>query len=151
MKSPAFIETTQIGMVVRDVEATARRFEEEFGIGPWNFMDMDREMLGDDQEFGKPADPACRIAAVKIGSVWWELVQPLTNEGVAAQWLAEKGEGVYHIAVRAANFDETVTSEKANGRELAMEASFGDVNVVYLDTQDRLGTIIEIFNKLPGE
>jgi methylmalonyl-CoA/ethylmalonyl-CoA epimerase len=152
MRDPAFLETTQIGLVVRDIEATARRYEEDFGIGPWNFMDIGPEVAENYQEFGKPMTQLCRIAGAKIGSVWWELVQPLTDEGMAAKWLREKGEGVYHIAVRAADFHGLVAEQKEQGKELAMSGRFiGDVDVAYLDTQESLGVLIEIFSKMPGE
>ena len=35
MKKPAFTDTMQIGIVVRDLDATIRRSEEDYGIGPW--------------------------------------------------------------------------------------------------------------------
>lgn len=151
MRKPAFIETTQIGIVVRDIEATARRFEEQFGIGPWNFMDVDPAMAQDYREYGEPMTPASRIAGAKIGSVWWELVQPLTDEGIAARWLEEKGEGVYHIAVRAADYNELVADQKAQGKNLALSGTFMGIDVAYLDTEDSLGVLIEVFSKMPGE
>jgi methylmalonyl-CoA/ethylmalonyl-CoA epimerase len=151
MRDPAFVETTQIGIVVRDLEATARRFEEDFGIGPWNFMDVDEEMAEDYREYGKPMKPASRIAGAKIGSVWWELVQPLNDEGIAARWLAEKGEGVYHIAVRAADFNRIVAEQVEQSKELALSGTFTGIDVAYLDTQESLGVLIEVFSKMPGE
>ena len=151
MREPAFVETTQIGIVVHDIEATARRYEEEFGIGPWNFMDVDPEMAKDYREYGKPMTPACRIAGAKIGSVWWELVQPLNDEGIAARWLAEKGEGVYHIAVKAADFNGIVAAQAEQSKELALSGTFIGIDVAYLDTQESLGVLIEVFSKMPGE
>src|SRR3712207_165021 len=41
MREPVFDGTVQIGIVVRDVEATVRRYEDDYGIGPWQFQQID--------------------------------------------------------------------------------------------------------------
>ena len=41
MREPSFTETMQLGIVVRDLEATVRRYENEYGIGPWQFAQID--------------------------------------------------------------------------------------------------------------
>ena len=35
MQKPAFTETMQIGIVVRELDAAIRRYEDDYGIGPW--------------------------------------------------------------------------------------------------------------------
>ena len=34
---PAFSQTMQIGIVVRDLDATVRKYVEDYGIGLWQF------------------------------------------------------------------------------------------------------------------
>jgi methylmalonyl-CoA/ethylmalonyl-CoA epimerase len=41
MREPVFNETVQLGIVVRDLEATVRRYEDDYGIGPWEFAQID--------------------------------------------------------------------------------------------------------------
>jgi methylmalonyl-CoA/ethylmalonyl-CoA epimerase len=41
MREPVFNETVQLGIVVRDLEATVRRYEDDYGIGPWEFHQID--------------------------------------------------------------------------------------------------------------
>jgi methylmalonyl-CoA/ethylmalonyl-CoA epimerase len=36
MREPVLNETVQLGIVVRDLEATVRRYEDDYGIGPWH-------------------------------------------------------------------------------------------------------------------
>ena len=38
MREPSFTETMQLGIVVRDLEATVRRYVDDYGIGPWEFL-----------------------------------------------------------------------------------------------------------------
>ena len=35
MREAVFNETLQLGIVVRDLEATMRRYVDDYGIGPW--------------------------------------------------------------------------------------------------------------------
>ncbi len=46
----------------------------------------------------------------------WEPIEPIEEERVYARFLAEKGEGVQHVAVATPNFDETVAqADRGNG------------------------------------
>ena len=59
MREPVFNETVQLGIVVRDLEATVRRYENEYGIGPWQFAQIDVFASGEannDREYGRPGD-----------------------------------------------------------------------------------------------
>src|ERR671915_2494368 len=86
MREPVFNETVQLGIVVRDLEATVRRYENEYGIGPWQFAQID-------------AGEANNYAST-VGRVMWELIEPLDEEGIYARFLAEKGEGIHPSAGR---------------------------------------------------
>jgi hypothetical protein len=41
MREPVFNETVQLGIVLRDLEATVRRYVDDYGIGPWDFTQID--------------------------------------------------------------------------------------------------------------
>ena len=41
MREPSFTETMQLGIVVRDLEATVRRYVDDYGIGPWESAQID--------------------------------------------------------------------------------------------------------------
>jgi Glyoxalase/Bleomycin resistance protein/Dioxygenase superfamily len=41
MREPVFNETLQLGIVVRDLEATMRRYVDDYGIGPWEVYEFD--------------------------------------------------------------------------------------------------------------
>ena len=74
----------------------------------------------------------------------WELIEPLDEEGIYARFLAEKGEGIHHVAVATPNFDETVArAERENNVILSCE--FGGARVAYLATERDLGVVLEVF------
>ena len=150
MREPVFNETVQLGIVVCDLEATVRRYVDDFGIGPWRFAQINLGEANNYREHGQPAERSNRIAVATVGRVMWELIEPLDEEGIYARFLAEKGEGIHHVAVATPNFDETVArAERENNVILSCE--FSGVDIAYLDTQRDLGVILEIFSGTPDD
>lgn len=154
MHKPVFTETMQIGIVVRDLDAAVRRYVDDYGIGPWEFYQFKPSDAKVWLEHGQPAKPSTRIAIAMIGRVQWELIQPLDDKSIFAQFLAATGGGVHHIAVAATNFDETLAAEAKRGNELVLSCElsgeFSGIKVAYLGTQRDLGVILEVFSGLPG-
>jgi methylmalonyl-CoA/ethylmalonyl-CoA epimerase len=149
MREPVFNETMQLGIVVRDLEATVRRYVDDYGIGPWRFDRIDLGAANDYREYGEPVERSNRIAIAMVGQVMWELIEPLDEDGIYARFLAEKGEGVHHVAVGTPDFDETVArAERKDGVMLSCKHS--GIDIAYLDTLRDLGVIIEIFSGTPG-
>ena len=142
----------QIGIVVRDLDAAVRRYV-DYGIGPWQVFQLKPDDVKEWREHGQPAEPSTRAATAMVGRVQWELIQPLDDKSIFAQFLAEKGEGVHHIAVATANYDETLAAEAERGNELVLSAelsgAFNGIKVAYLGTRRDLGVILEVFNGLP--
>jgi methylmalonyl-CoA/ethylmalonyl-CoA epimerase len=148
MREPVFNETMQLGIVVRDLEATVRRYEDDYGIGPWRFDRIDLGAANDYREYGEPVERSNRIAIAMVGRVMWELIEPLDEDGIYARFLAEKGEGVHHVAVATPDFDETVArAERKDGVMLSCKHS--GIDIAYLDTLRDLGVTIEIFSGMP--
>jgi methylmalonyl-CoA/ethylmalonyl-CoA epimerase len=90
MREPVFNETVQLGIVVRDLEATVRRYVDDYGIGPWEFAQIDAGDANNYREYGRPVERSTRIAVATVGRVMWELIEPLDEEGIYARFLAEK-------------------------------------------------------------
>ncbi len=150
MLDPAFTQTVQIGIVVRDLEATMRKYVEDFGIGPWQIFEFNPGNAPDLREYGKPVQRSWRLAVAMVGQMQWELIEPLDNESIYARFLAEKGGGVHHIAVAVQNFDKMAATEAERGSELVLSGEFEGVKVAYLDTERDLGVTLEIFSGTPN-
>ena len=58
----------------------------------------------------------------QLGAHMVELIEPLDEESVFAHFLAEKGEGVHHIAVATPRFDDTVAEQAKRGNTLVRSA-----------------------------
>ncbi|HEX2740128.1 MAG TPA: hypothetical protein VHM69_06750 [Rubrobacter sp.] len=62
MREPVFNQTLQLGIVVRDLEAMVRRYEDDYGIGPWKFAQIDLGEANDYREYGRPVERSNRVA-----------------------------------------------------------------------------------------
>ena len=146
MREPVFTETLQISIVVRDLERAVRTYADEYGIGPWEIYEFDpgtvSEMVKDDA----PAEFAMRIAVTMVGSVQWELVQPLDDRSIYAEFLATKGEGLHHVAVGGKPFHEELDAMRAKGRRVLQGGVYQGARFAYLSTDEDLGVITEIFD-----
>lgn len=149
VRRPVFTQTVQIGMVVRDLDATLRTFVDDYGIGPWDIHEFNSGNAKDLCEDGEPVERSWRLAAAMVGQVMWELIEPLDDKSVYARFLTEKGEGVHHIAVATPNFDDAVAAQARRGRKIVLSGTFSGVKVAYLPTDRDLGVILEIFSGIP--
>jgi methylmalonyl-CoA/ethylmalonyl-CoA epimerase len=150
MREPVFTETHQISLVVRDLEATMQTYVHEYGIGPWQIYEFNPDTVTEMVKDGQPADCAFRIAVTMVGSVQWELIQPLDDRSMYAEFLATKGEGLHHVAVGAPNYGETLAALEAKGRRVLQGGIYNGVTFSYLSTDEDLGVITEIFDWPPG-
>jgi methylmalonyl-CoA/ethylmalonyl-CoA epimerase len=145
MPEPAFTQVMQIGIVVPDLGAAARAWEERYGIGPWSVFELGPGDSRDVRVNGQPAEWAARAATAMVGPVMIELIEPVDETGMFATFLAEKGPGVHHVAMRAPDYDGTVAASTAGGEELVLTGEFTGITVSYLPTQQDLGVLIEVF------
>ena len=149
-REPVFTGTGQIGIVVRDLDATLRRYVDDYGIGPWQIFEVTPENAPDLCHDGQPIKGSTRSAVTMVGNVMWEVSQPLDEHGIFARFLAEKGEGVHHIAVATPNFHDVVAEQIQRGHTLPLSGSFTGIDVAYLPTDRDLGVILEVFSGMPG-
>jgi methylmalonyl-CoA/ethylmalonyl-CoA epimerase len=146
MSEASFNDTVQIGIVVRDLETTMRRYADAYGIGPWEIHEFAAGAAEDLHEHGRPVERAWRLATTMVGQVQWELIEPRDDASDYARFLAEKGEGVHHIAVAPTNYDRSLAEEARRGREPVLSGTFSGFRVAYLPTEHDLGVIVEIFS-----
>ena len=148
---PAFSKTMQIGIVVPDVEAAVRTYRDVYGIGGWQVMEVDSENTADVRLHGRPVEWRSKIAVTIVGSVMWELIQPVDEEDLFGRFLAERGGvgGVHHIAVATPDYQRVVSEQSERGKGPILSGTFSGVEVQYLDTERELGVILEVFSHLP--
>ena len=142
MREPVFTETLQIALVVRDLEASLKTYVEEYGIGPWEIYEFNP---GNVSELHPPGC-SWRLGVTMVGTVQWELIQPLDDRSIYAEFLATKGEGVHHVAVGGKPYRETLDAVQAKGRTVIQGGHYNGATFAYLSTDDDLRVITEIFD-----
>ena len=150
MREPVFTETMQVALVVRDLEATMERYVHDYGIGPWDIYEFNPATVSEMTKDGEPAECAWRLALAMVGTTSWELIQPLDDKSMYAEFLAEKGEGLHHIALGVPNYAEALDAMQAKGRRVLQSGVYNGATFAYLSTDEDLGFITEILDFPPG-
>ena len=141
-----FTGVDQVGLVVRDVDATMKHFVETAGIGPWWVKTFEPPHHYDTKVRGKPVHYTMRVALAHTGATQWELIQPLEGPSIYAEFLESRGEGLHHIqmALPEDGFDACLADMAARGCPPMMEGRFHTARYCYIDTESPLTTIIEV-------
>ena len=131
----------QLGFVVRDVERAAR----ELGAGPWRGWLFGPQGQGREYR-GRPAEWSLRLA-LNERNPQFELIQPLDDPSVHADWLEERGEGFQHVAYVVPSLERTTSEMEAAGHRAVMRihafGAAGDGAAAYFDTVAALGFMVE--------
>lgn len=146
----------QVGIVVEDVEQTARRYWELLGVGPWNFLHFQPPHLADCRLHGIPvrdSDFGVKAAVADLGDLQFELLEPTHGVSTHLEFLNAHGAGVHHVSFGAVrDHDEIVMSLAEEGIEPESSGILGGAAVfTYLATRDGLGTIWELAKAIPGK
>lgn len=147
-------QINQIALVVRDLDATMRRYWESLGVGPWRVYTYGAPLLRDMTYRGKAQEYRMRLALAPLGSQVIELIQPLSDHNIYVEHLDRKGEGLHHVGVFVPSFDRAVADARQQGFSVLQSGRgfgrLGDGGFAYLDTEAALGVILELI-EVPKE
>ena len=146
MPEPLFTQTLQIAIVVRDLEAALRTYFHEYGIGPWEIYEFNPSTVEQMTRDDRPAEYAMRIALAMVGSVQWELIEPLDDRSIYADFLASHGGGLHHVGVGVRDYGEALATLRGKGHAVLQGGVYNGVEFAYLSTDRDLGVITEIFD-----
>ena len=142
---PLFRTVAQVALVVKSVEATAKRCWDDFGIGPWKFYTYDPSNVSEMTVRGQRIDHAMRVGITMIGDVEWEIIEPLDELSIYAEHLRMHGEGLHHVLFGVDSYEDAKGRIlRAGFEEMGAGRWFG-FPYSYFDTQRSLGCIAEIW------
>ena len=124
-----------IGIVVRDLAATAVALERTIGLKlaeVENYKDI------------------LQIGFLPIGNVDIELLEPTSDDGLNAEFLRDHGEGVHHLAFKVDDLDTAVAHAAAQGAKIILGPTEGarGKRIVFLAGDEMGGTIIELLESV---
>jgi 4-hydroxyphenylpyruvate dioxygenase-like putative hemolysin len=144
-------EIAQICMIVPDLDKAVENYWKVFGIGPWHFYTYGKPLVKRMTRHGKPAEYKMRVALSHIGSLRIELIEPLEGDTVYSEFVEKHGYGIHHVGVLTDNMQQAIERATQAGFEMTQDgAGFGpddDGHYAYLDTEDLIGTTIELIER----
>lgn len=145
---------TQIGIVVRNIEQTAKDYASFLGVEVPPIGITDEYEVSKAEYLGIPTRAQAKQAFFEVGpNVQIELLEPVGAPSTWADYLAEKGEGVHHIAFHVKDMAESVLRCQKEGFSLIQSGSWATGSYSYMDTGSNLKLITELleFNQGTSE
>jgi len=144
----------QIAFVVKDLDATVEAYWKYFGIGPWHFYTYGAPLVKQMTRHGAPSDYKMRVALSYFGPMRIELIEQVSGDTVYAEFIEKHGYGIQHLGVLVENMKSAIAEAQAAGFSMTMDgAGFGldnDGHYAYLDTEDLIGTTLELIERPKG-
>ncbi len=142
--SRLFGEMRQVGVVVRDLDATIRHWVDVCGVGPW--FHTDRLAFSSFTYRGQRYDDIHVSAAfANSGDVQIELLQQrCSTPSMYRDFLAAGREGVQHWSSWPENYRELYDRAIAAGYEVGQEGTSNRGPFVYFLREGHAGSVIEM-------
>ena len=96
-----------IGIAVRSLAEAVKVYETAVGLSLAGYDEVEEQGV--------------RVAMLDIGESRIELVEPTRQDSPIEKFMAKRGEGIHHIAVRVDNIEEALARLKASGVRLIDE------------------------------
>jgi catechol 2,3-dioxygenase-like lactoylglutathione lyase family enzyme len=138
-------EVTQIGILVRDIETSARLYADLLGVPVPPIRTTDPQEKSKARYRGKPGRGRARLAFFKVGpNVEIELIQPDAEPSTWREDLDRRGEGVHHIAFQVKGMKEKIAALEAEGMPLLQNGEYTGGRYAYIDSSRDLKVTIEL-------
>jgi len=127
------MDIDHIGIAVKNLESVLATLEEAFGLQPSFEENVTDQMV--------------RVAGFKIGNSVIEYIEPTATNSPLSKFLAKRGNGIHHIALRVANIDKTLEHLKTKGYRLIDDKAkdgAGGKRIAFLHPESFNGILIEL-------
>lgn len=132
MSSPTIQKIDHLGIAVKSLEETLAYYEKALGLTCEGIEEVPSQKV--------------RTAFLAVGEVHLELLEPTSPDSTIAKFLAEKGEGIHHIAFRTSEIEGQLAKAKESGVRLIHEVPFdgaGGKLVAFLHPKSTHGVLTE--------
>lgn len=135
---------TQIGIIVRDIEKSARVFAEFLGADKPRVIVTDAPELAK-TEYGNSHTPArAKLAFFYAGGLDIELIEPDENPSTWREFLDTNGEGVHHIAFVIKDMAGKIRKLADMGMPLIQRGEYTGGRYAYIESNDKLKVMLEL-------
>lgn len=140
----------QIAFVPKDFDAAIRYWTEVMGVGP--FYLMENIKLENLRYLGEPTDCVFSLALAYWGDMQIELIRPENDApGIYTGQYGAGGEVLHHTCILTHDMASARKISDAAGAKVLVEGKVGDDgSVIYVDTGNGTGSIVEILQPASG-
>ncbi|AEH51573.1 methylmalonyl-CoA epimerase [Pseudothermotoga thermarum DSM 5069] len=135
----------QIGIVVKDIEKTAKDYAEFFGVEVPQIIETDEWEKAHTEYNGHPTKARAKLVFFKnFKNIEIELIQPNENPSTWREFLDKHGEGIHHVAILVKNMDEKLESLKKIGIGVLQKGDYEGGRYAYVNSVEKLKFILEL-------
>ena len=137
-------QTTQIGIIVQDVEATAQAWAALLGVPVPAIITTDPVEVAHTEYGGQPSTARAKLAFLPLGQVTLELIEPLGEPSTWNDQLAAHGPSLHHIAFQVQDMKERLQALGEQGIPLLQRGEYTGGRYAYVDGTQQLGAVLEL-------
>jgi methylmalonyl-CoA/ethylmalonyl-CoA epimerase len=122
-----------VAIAVKDMQAVMRIFRDKLGL-PFEY----------EEDF---PEYQTKIAMFPVGETYLELLEATGADSDVARWIAEKGQGLYHICLEVEDIEAALAELKGKGVALLDErprAGHANSLIAFLDPRGTGDVLIEL-------
>lgn len=135
---------TQVGIIVRDIEARARAWAETFGLPMPEILVTDAVDVAHTEYKGAPSTAQAKLAFFQMGQVEVELIEPIGEPSTWTDQLRQHGDSLHHIAFQVAGMKQKLAYLDSRGIGLVQRGDYPGGRYAYVDGSEQLGAILEL-------
>jgi len=141
----------QVGIIVHDIERTARKYCEVFGFEMPQIVETAGYAQSKTTYNGQPSEATAKLAFFNAGQITIELIEPDDQPSVWREFLEQHGEGIHHIAFQVKDTEAVTGFLAEHDAGIAQQGLYSDGSGVYtyVDTAPLLGTMFELLESFP--
>ncbi len=137
----------QVAIVVRDIEAAARRWADVLGMPVPQVITTSPGLEVEQTYRGVPSNAQAKLAFFQLGQVQLELIEPIGDGSTWKEVLDRKGEGFHHIAFWVEGMQQSVDFLRERGIPMVQRGDMGEGQYAYFDAEESLGVTLELLER----
>jgi methylmalonyl-CoA/ethylmalonyl-CoA epimerase len=136
---------TQVGVLVRDIEKTARAWADFLGVETPEIRMTDEPQKARTRYRGKPSPARAKLAFFDIGpGIQLELIEPTAEPSTWRDDLDRKGEGFHHLAFEIEGMKDKIARLGESGMGVLQTGEYTGGRYAYIDATRDLKLVLEL-------
>lgn len=135
---------TQVGLIVRDIEARAQAWADILGMPVPPIIVTDTVDVAQTEYAGAPTTAQAKLAFFDLGQVSLELIEPIGEPSTWKDQLDRHGDSLHHIAFQIKGMQDKLAYLDARGVPLVQRGEYTGGRYAYVDGGEKLGAILEL-------